>query len=379
METRIQLNSKTYQVDVFKNMPSTELNKRYALKVERLTVPPMSGGLILNQPLFSVERRLIVNAEHSTFLVDGLYFEDDTKLPVEMVFTPYYVKNTSELVYQMNAFFRRLLLTNAIKTGAPATSFTETANQYAVPGEYDVDEKYDDWRDILDTPTGEPIEDSIQVIYRSDGKIGIKFSHIAKSMFVLKLTDEGKRILGWELDYVSVGPNNTFATNYLTVVVDPLVPDENHVTLALPAGTEDVLCVFNNSIFNHGHYRHEIVLRTSLPLRDYLECDHTKANYKNQLASYRYPSEPIRTEYDGTMFKVLKNVRRSRYMFEQSTKTHNEFLLTGSELQNFHVRLMQRNYTWDVELDKFDIRETPYLLPDESLWTVQLAVKPLQG
>ena len=67
MQSRIQLNSKTYQIDVFKNMPTTEANKRYALKIERLTVPPMSGGLILNQPLFSVERRLIVNAEHMEY------------------------------------------------------------------------------------------------------------------------------------------------------------------------------------------------------------------------------------------------------------------------------------------------------------------------
>ena len=198
-------------------------------------------------------------------------------------------------------------------------------------------------------------------------------------MFVLKMTGEGKRILGWEGEYIAVGPNNTFYTNYLTVVVDPNVPDENHVTLALPVGTDDVLCVFDNSVFNHGHYRHEIVLRTSLPLRNYLECDQTKAFYKNQLASYRYPSEPIRTEYDGTLFKVLKNVRRSRYMFEQSTRTHNEFLLTGTQLQNFHVRLMQRNYIWDADRETFEIVETPYLLPDESLWTIQLAVKLLRA
>ena len=121
MQSRIQLNSKTYKIDVFKNMPSAELNKRYALKVERFTVPPMSGGLILNQPLFSVERRLVVNAEHMEydFNQEEEEINEDIDLPVAMVFTPYYVKNTSELVYQMNAFFRRLLLTNAIKTGAP--------------------------------------------------------------------------------------------------------------------------------------------------------------------------------------------------------------------------------------------------------------------
>ena len=79
------------------------------------------------------------------------------------------------------------------------------------------------------------------------------------------------------------------------------------------------------------------------------------------------------------MFRVLKNERRNRYMFEQSTKTHNEFLLTGSKLQNFHLRLMQRNYKWDAETEVFNISEVPYKLPSESLWTIQLAIKPLRA
>ena len=44
--TRVQLNSKTYQVDVYKAMPSLDISKRYSIKVERLTVPAQSGGLI---------------------------------------------------------------------------------------------------------------------------------------------------------------------------------------------------------------------------------------------------------------------------------------------------------------------------------------------
>ena len=84
MTTRIQLNSKTYKVDVYKSMPSLEDNKRYALKVERLTVPAMSGGLILNQPLFTVERRITVNAEYICVEVDETEtISDDADLHVE--------------------------------------------------------------------------------------------------------------------------------------------------------------------------------------------------------------------------------------------------------------------------------------------------------
>ena len=39
MKTRVQLNSKTFEIDVYKQMPSIEEAKRYALKIEQLTIP----------------------------------------------------------------------------------------------------------------------------------------------------------------------------------------------------------------------------------------------------------------------------------------------------------------------------------------------------
>ena len=63
--TRLQLNSRDSKIDVYKSLPSAELNKRYAIRVEQLTIPAMSDGLILNQELFSVERRLIYGTDHS--------------------------------------------------------------------------------------------------------------------------------------------------------------------------------------------------------------------------------------------------------------------------------------------------------------------------
>ena len=95
-------------------MPSTDDKKRYALKVERLTVPAMSDGLILNQPLFTVERRLVqdeiwstvptnVNAPHIPHVSIALPAGDWT-------FTPQNVKTISQLLHQMNKFFRKKLL-----------------------------------------------------------------------------------------------------------------------------------------------------------------------------------------------------------------------------------------------------------------------------
>ena len=100
--------------------------------------------------------------------------------------------------------------------------------------------------------------------------------------------------------------------------------------------------------------------------------------YKQQLASYRYPNESIQTEYDGTLFKVLKESRNNVYVFEHANRTHNEFLLTGTGLQNFHIRLMARNYEWSAERDIFVMDEKPYPLTVDSFWTITLKVTPLQ-
>ena len=59
------MNSRDSKIDVYKSLPSAELNKRYAIRVEQLTIPAMSDGLILNQELFSVERRCKRDTEHS--------------------------------------------------------------------------------------------------------------------------------------------------------------------------------------------------------------------------------------------------------------------------------------------------------------------------
>jgi len=371
--TRVQLNSKTYKVDVFKSMPSLDINKRYIVKVERLTVPAQSGGLILNQPLFTVERRLTENTQYSNIVADVTNYNANVALPVNMTFTPQDVRTAPQLLSQMNNFFRRNLL--SIITGT--VPLPENNQVYAVPDEFTEEAKFDDWYEMLDTVVGAPVQTGLQAVYRSDGRFGIKFSVDAQKVFVIKLTDEGKRIFGFSREYVAVDVNETFTTDYLVrTEVPPLI--EYTVVIGEPDNTDSIICVFDNNIFNHGHYRHELVLRTTLPLKIYLECDHKKAYSKNQLASYRYPHERMKCEYDGTLYKVLKETRKNRYMFEQSTKTHNEFLLTSTQLQNFHVRLMQRNYKWDAVQNTFEISEVPYALPEESLWTLQLAIKPLQ-
>jgi len=349
-------------------MPSAELNKRYAIKVEQLTIPAMSDGLILNTELFDLERRCLSTIHHTR---DGV-IQPFTELPVESEFIPSHVKTVSQLVFQINGFFRRQL----VKLVTTDEVFEDDEKTFfPIPPDFgtqqEAGEPPPDWYAVQETDVGKRIRGAVEAIYRSDGKIGFKFTSAGQRLFVLRLTDEGKRIFGWKHRYIALDANKQFT---------PYLDDDGVVisTLPTPNLTESIVCVTANSIFNHGHYRHEIAVLTSLPLQQYAECDQNSAQLKRQLASYRFPNESIRTEYRGTLYKVLKESRKNVYMFEHANKTHNVFLLTGTDLQNFHVRLMARNYTWSEEKKLFIIDEKNYPIPNDSLWTVTLNITPLE-
>ena len=377
--TRLQLNSRDSSIDVYKSLPSAELNKRYAIRVEQLTIPAMSDGLILNQELFSVERRLIYGADHS---IDGDMVQV-TELPLfgvfgqeASVFIPKNVKTVSQLVYQMNAYFRQMLL----KLVTSDEDFEDGPTYYDVPNDFDP-LVANDWYTVQDSVLGKRISSTVEAIYRSDGRIGFKFTPDGQKLFVLRLTDEGQRIFGWKHRYIAIDENKKF-TEYFNIEIrnDGMGDYEmGLVSSNLPAGvTESAVCVTENPVFNHGHYRHEIAVLSTLPLQQYVECDQNNAHFKRQLASYRFPNESIKTEYRGTLYKVLKESRKNIYIFEHANKTHNEFLLTGTDLQNFHIRLMARNYEWSTKKNLFVIDEKPYPLPSDSLWTISLKVTPLE-
>ena len=378
MNVRLQLNSKKNKINVFKQMPTTEDNQRYTLAIESLTVPPMTHGLILNQPLFTVERRLVLNEEWAVVPLNNAPHVPHVSraLPAgDWTFTPQNVKTISQLLYQMNHFFRK----KHLQAVTSLTNWVADATVNAVPAAWEQTPN-EDWFARLDTVVGIlQGRDSLQAIYRSDGRIAIKFSPEAAQMYVLLLTAEGQRILGWDKQHIAVDNNSEFKEEY-TAPVASFLPAVDHtldVVSTAPALTESIICVLNNSVFNQGHYRHELVILATIPLRNYLECDNRTAQYKNQLASYRYPSEPIQTKYRGTLFKTLVESRKNKYLFEKGNKTHNQFLLTASTMQNFHLDLVSRNYTWSEAEKKFIITDVPYPLPPESMWTIQLLINQL--
>ena len=76
----------------------------------------------------------------------------------------------------------------------------------------------------------------MEAIYRSDGKIGFKFTSAGQRLFVLRLTDEGKRIFGWNHRYVALDANKQFT---------PYLDEDGEVisTLPTPNLTESIVCV----------------------------------------------------------------------------------------------------------------------------------------
>ena len=207
--TRLQLNARSSRINVYKTLPSAELNKRYIIRVEQLTIPAMSSGLILNQELFTIERRCVAGVNHT---VDG-EIQPVAELPtlsghLSKEFIPENVKTVSQLVYQMNAYFRRKFLKLVT---------TEHADEFADgPHHYDVTESPEftnqaypaDWYSVQKTANGKKARSAIEAIYRSDGKVGFKFSPSGMRLFVV--TDEGKRIFGWKHRYIAVDANELF-------------------------------------------------------------------------------------------------------------------------------------------------------------------------
>ena len=145
--TRLQLNSRDNSIDVYKRLPSTDLKKRYVLRVEQLTIPAMSDGLILNKELFDIERRCVVGTVHT---VDG-EVQDVANLPllsglqVDHVYRPEFipqnVKTVSQLVYQINAFLRERL----VKLTTTDEDFDDGDDWYDIPAEFASQPENSDW------------------------------------------------------------------------------------------------------------------------------------------------------------------------------------------------------------------------------------------
>ena len=78
------------------------------------------------------------------------------------------------------------------------------------------------------------------------------------------------------------------------------------------------------------------------------------------------------------MFKTYHVTSDSRHVLENNAKTHNKFYLTHDKLQNFHLRLVQRNYTYDSATAKYTMKDTPYEIPEGNIWLIRFALQRIK-
>jgi len=130
---RVKITSRSARTHINLTYPTVDPNKKYAITVEKLSVPVLNS-LVMNETLFTVERRLAANATTDKTNLDlGVPLEKRT-------FTPISVRNVSHLLYQMNMFFRELML-RVVTTALPHNA---AIHQYAVPANF-VQQPGQDW------------------------------------------------------------------------------------------------------------------------------------------------------------------------------------------------------------------------------------------
>lgn len=364
---RVQVNSRTSSTNVLLTYPTLDPNKNYTLTVEKLTVPALDS-IIFNKKLFTVERRLVAAAVIGPNSVLPL-------LPVGFTsFTPQSVRTVSQLVYQANTMLREMCqrLATVVIPNDPALH--QFVNPPAFAQQVGVD-----WFSGLQNPVGGPdnvkaIKTALQVVFRPDGKLGFRFSVDGLKLFVIRLTDEGQRVFGRTQRYIALDNQGEFNVDYEVPAVIPNLPT---VSVNLPvAPTEAYIFICDNSMFSHISYRNELVLQTSLPLDNRVEIDTDHSFYRRQLASYNFPSHETKMEYNAVQYRELLETTQTMYEFEESLRTHNKFKVTGTDLQNFHLYLVTRNYEYDGA--RYQIKETPYALHNDTFYTVQFALIPVK-
>ena len=252
---------------------------------------------------------------------------------------------------------------------------------YDVPQEFrdidlDIDEQTD-WYNILlnknfvleggGAPTIDP-EHCVRCVLRTDGRIGFRFSKTGWTVFVIKLTDFAKHLFGFSEDFVAIDDTEQFGTYLDNAVL-------TQVQLDVPNSDEAYECIFDNCLFTHEKYRHEIVVLTTLPVSNYIDCETTHATFQSQLCSYRYPPSHLDEKFVHTSYREISETRDTNFIFEHANRTHNEFLVSGTQLQNFHIKLVLRTYVYNSDTKSFERNETNYPLEDDSFWTITLNVR----
>ena len=366
---RIEIHSHEPRVNVYLTSQNADKAKRYTIAVENLSVPAIESR-ILNTPLFEIRRRFGIEYPEDEP-------EDDSKLGIAekyRVFTPSNVRSLSHLVFQLNAFLKEFQLRMTTAGDAAFKDLDENGvydddiADFSRDGTEFDEEKAADWYTLEK-------DNHISAVCRSDGRIGFKFGVDFQKLFVFKFSDEGKRIfgIGDVNGYFAIDANGDWGNNFLTYAPDD-APDEVHYNLDLPPAADlETQLVFTESVYPFVDHRSELVVQCSLPLSQTGEGTEEQGTYKRQLVSYRFPEyeTEMGVGLNGNVLnRTISEVRHHTFEFEKNTASHNEFILTGTDMQNFNIYLVHRVHTY--KNNGFVLTETPYEMPERSTFILRL-------
>lgn len=355
---RIEVHSHKPRVTAFLSNPNADKKKRYKVSVESLVVPAIESR-ILNTPLLVIKRRLLVP-------VGAAFDEDDLDLSDAQnfefaTFTPRNVRSLSHLAFQLNRFFHDFQLRI---TTAALSAHDVTLHEYDRVGTAFEQEVGADWYTLDKAP-------QVRAVVRSDGRLGFRFSVDFQKLFIVELTEEGQRIFGFK-QYLAIDANGRWHENYLD--------EDGEPAFDLPAEADlQTQLVFTKSVFPFVDHRSELVVQCSLPLPTTGEGTESAGTFKRQLASYRFPE--YQTQMEGglegsVLLRSMSEVREHSFELEKGLNTHNKFVVTGTDLQNFNILLVHRVHTWKT--DKFVQTETEYEMPPESTFTLRMTVREVR-
>jgi hypothetical protein len=350
MLKRIQLNSRTNRIDVFRSFPTLELDKKYVLKIDNVYLPTLDAGFIPNEPLFSMERRALegsVPCDADFVSVDEVFIERGTFIPDKC-------NNVVELVYQINYFLRKFF--SEMRTGV-IEEFDDEKEMTDQPDNFTPIAAHDWFEEMNNVNFAQ--KDAIQCILQNNGVISFRFTLEVQTFIVIKFTDLGKHIMG--PDNIYLAPMIQGVSSYL---------DEVTREVRSESSGNDFVFMLGKSAFSQNEHRPEIVIRTTLPLQNTVECNENHSKIRNQLTAYRYPVDKLSSGYNMIKFRHFTYSVPSRLLFEQNNKSNNEFLITGTELQNFHLELSLRYYEFDAARDEFDEKLIPYNIDPDHHWSI---------
>ena len=377
---RIKITSRTPKTRVYFKLPQADPNKKYKLWVEKLTVPSI-GSSSLEGALFEVERRL-VPANHVTPTATPTY---KLRLPSQYptTFTCKNCRTPLDLLTQINTFLSELLL--RVSTFVPSLAahrglqtvagVNYSAASFQVPAGTT-------WNSVTDAGgLRDTISLALSATLSSRGKFGFRFSQEAVGLFVIRLTTEGRRVLGFPSDKeVICGDLDHF--RYTRTV--PVVQGPNYqITVAggNPAAAPDAKIVEADisSLFSHVNYRQEIVLNTDLPFQTKISVLNSEGFYRKELSSYVLPQAHYRVSSQasqGNIVRTFTSHLEGNSIFETSTNTHNKYVLKGTDLQNFTLYLESRRLVLSEE-GKWEEKVEPFPMNPGSYFTCRLTLMPL--